>query len=80
VLTAVPGLFGFFLPDPLGAKDKDPQHLRMQQAKGIVASLALGAAGSAVTKTPWPFLLAVSLTGLLMWEYQTTALRGRGEA
>ena len=75
VLCAVPGVFAFFLPDPLGARSHDREHVRLQQAKGTVASLALGAAGSAVTKTPWPFLLAIALTGLMMWEYQATACR-----
>lgn len=75
VLCSVPGVFAFFLPDPLGARDHDPQHLRMQQAKGAVASLGLGAVGSAVTKTPWPFLLALALTGLMMWEYQAVGRR-----
>ena len=80
MLTAVPGMFTLFLPDPLGAREKDPQHLRLQQAKGIVASLGLGAAGSAITKTPWPFLLALGLTGILMWEYEATAIKCREDA
>ena len=77
VLCSVPGVFAFFLPDPLGARSHDPQHLRLQQAKGAVASLGLGAAGSAITRTPWPFLLAVALAGLMMWEYEAIAHRGR---
>ena len=77
MLASVPGVFAFFLPDPLGARDHDERHVRMQQVKGSVASLGLGAVGSAVTRTPWPFLLAVALTGLMLWEYQATTYRCR---
>lgn len=75
VLASVPGVFAFFLPDPLSGQAQDNDRLRLQQAKGTVASLALGAIGSAVTRTPWPFLLALALTGLMMWEYQVIAHR-----
>lgn len=73
---AVPGLFGFFCPAVLEVGGHDRQAVRLQQAKASVASLVLGAAGSVITRTPWPFLLAAALIGLLMWEYESAHRRG----
>lgn len=75
--TAIPGVFGFFVPAVLdvarGEHDRDL--VRLQQAKASTASLVLGAVGSAVTKTPWPFLLSVGLVALLMWEFEVAHRR-----
>jgi len=75
VATAVPGFYGFFCPDILGSKDHDPQLVKLQQTKAAGASLALGAAASAISKTPWPFLIAVVLVGVLTWEYEVVRRR-----
>jgi hypothetical protein len=75
VATAVPGLFGFFLPDVLGSTAHDPALVRLQQTKAAAASLLLGAACSAVSRTPWPFLLSLGLTGVLMIEYESVRRR-----
>ncbi len=71
VATAVPGLFGFFCPGVLDAGKHPDAAVRLQQTKAGVASLALGAAGSAATKTPWPFILSLTLVCLVLWEYRT---------
>lgn len=74
--AGVPALFGFFCPPILETGDHDRSLVKLQQAKAAVASLVLGAAGSAITRTPWPFLLTLALTGLTMWEYETAHRRG----
>lgn len=75
VATAVPGLFGFFCPDVLGVREHPPELVHQQQTKAAAASLILGAAGSALSRTPWPFLIALALTGLLIWEYEAARER-----
>lgn len=70
VAVSVPGFFGFFCPSLLDTGKHDTQLVRQQQVKATAASFALGIAGSAVTRTPWPFLLAVGITGLIMWQYE----------
>ena len=74
--TAVPGIFGFFCPGPLDQADHDPGSIRLQQTKACAASLLLGAAAAGVAKKPWPFLIAVTLTALLMGEYEVHRRRG----
>ncbi len=77
VVTSVPGLFGFFCPDVLN-QGSAPELVHQQQVKATVASLLLGAAGSALSKTPWPFLVALAMCGILIWEYETMRRRTAG--
>lgn len=76
VATGCLGIFGFLCPAVLEVADKPDDRVRLQQAKATIAALGLGAAGSAVTKTPWPFLTAVIMIGLLMWEFESNRSRG----
>ena len=73
--TAIPGLWGFFCPGPLDQDSHDEKTVRLQQAKAGVASLGLGAVASGIAKKPWPFLVAVALVGVLMWEYEANRKR-----
>lgn len=75
VVTAVPGVFSFFCPSVLDVNKHNPDEVRLQQAKSVVCSLVLGGAGSAATKTPWPFLMACAITALVLWEYETAHRR-----
>jgi hypothetical protein len=77
VAMGVPGIFGFFCPGPLDTTSHPPNLVRQQQAKAIVASLALGCAGTSFTRTPWPFLLSLALVGILMAEYKQHAVRAQ---
>jgi hypothetical protein len=70
VALAVPGIFGFFCPGLLDVPKHDQHAVRQQQAKAAVGSLLLGAAGSAVTKTPWPFLLSLAISAFILWQYE----------
>lgn len=71
VVTGCLGIFGFLCPGVLDAIKHDSATVRTQQAKAAIASLGLGAAGSAFTKTPWPFLVSLVMVGLLVWEFET---------
>lgn len=76
VATGTMGIFGFLLPGVLDVAGKDDGRVRMQQSKAAIAGLALGAAGSAGTKTPWPFLTALIMVILLSWEFEANRKRG----
>lgn len=78
VATGTMGIFGFLLPGVLDVATKDDDRVNLQRTKAAIAGLALGAAGSAGTRTPWPFLTAVVMVGLLSWEFE--ANRSKGEA
>ena len=69
--TAVPGLWGFFCPSPTDQDGHDKETIRVQQAKAGAASLAVGFAGTVICHKPWPFLVALALVGLLLWEYES---------
>ena len=73
IATAVPGLWCVFCPPVLDAGAHDTQVFREQQLKAVAASLALGAVASTIAKKPWPFLVAVAVTLLMLAEYE----RGR---
>ncbi len=75
VATGVTGLYGVFVPDALTAAQLPGPHVHHQQVKAGAASLLLGAACSAVTRTPWPFLLALALVAVLMAEFETVRRR-----
>lgn len=69
IVTAIPGLFSFFCPSVLEVDNYDPGVVKLQQAKAGIAGLLLGAAGSWAVQAPWPFLLAIVIVAVVMWEY-----------
>ena len=80
VACTVPGLFTFFCPPLPNVAGADRSELKLGQAKAAAASLVLGAAGSAFSKSPWPFLATLALVGLIVWQYEIEHSRKRGES
>lgn len=82
VAATCQGLFSYFVPgDLLRANEQDPDDLRRGQAHAGVASLALGVAVTAATRSPWPLLAAIGVVCLLVWRYDAEHRRGQeGEA
>ena len=76
VATGTMGIFGFFLPGVLDVADKDDGRVNVQRTKACLAGLALGVAGSAGTKTPWPFLTSLAMVAVLAWEFEATRKKG----
>ena len=66
--TAIPGLWCLFCPPVLDTGQYDLEVVRLQQVKAVAASLGLGAVASTIARKPWPFLVAVAITGLLLCE------------
>lgn len=79
VACSVPGLFTFFCPSLPNVGGTDKSELKLGQAKAAAASLVLGAAGSAFSKSPWPFLASLTLVALVVWQYEVEHTRKQGE-
>lgn len=71
VACSVPGLFTFFCPPVSNISSATVEKVRLGQAKAAVCSLVLGAAGSAVSKSPWPFLAALAIVAVVIWQYES---------
>ena len=75
IATAVPGVWSFFCPPVLDQSPYGDELVKQQQIKATVASLALGATAGMIARKPWPFLVAMFICGLMVWEYGTARKR-----
>lgn len=76
VAVAVPGLYSMFLPSLAALGGTDRQQLRIGQAKAGAVSLVLGAAGSALSRSPWPVLATLAMVVFVCWQYECQHNRG----
>lgn len=66
--TAIPGIWCLFCPPVLDTGQYAVETVRLQQVKATAASLLLGGVASTIARKPWPFLVAVAITGLMLAE------------
>ena len=84
VFVAVEGAHAFsaFMPSyfTIGAFVKTPEdlkHLRRGYAPATMFNLALGAVTSALVKTPWPLVLSIGISGLMIGAYERAIHQAR---
>lgn len=68
--TAIPGLWAVLCPPVLDQSAHAVEIVRLQQVKAVAASLALGAVAATIARKPWPFLISVAITGIMLAEFE----------
>lgn len=78
VLTAVqvPGIFAAATPDQLtiaksSRSDEEVYNqLRRGEVEALILALLVGAASSAVSQSPWPFVGCLVMSCYIIWKYE----------
>ena len=70
-------MWSFFFPPVLDQSPYGDDIVRMQQTKATIASVALGGVAAGIAKKPWPFLVAIFISGLLLAEFEAGRRRDR---
>ena len=83
----VPNLFSAPLPSKFtiatfSAPDKAAhtrRWIRSGEIEGVLQAVLLGVGGSVLTRSAWPFLLVLAMTGWKVWSYEDALRKGAAE-